>query len=594
MPQAKRREKTASSRFVRSVHIESDVDKDDALDGYVLTATGRGILKRLGAACSDVVRQRAWTLIGPYGTGKSAFAVFVASLLARGKNATTKKARAILEGSDPELAKQLIGNGRGNAQGLLPIVVTGTREPIETAILRALDRSLASNSNGRARSVTRDVKKCLKVAESGESVGARNLTSLLAAALDKVCTPAARLNGIFVVVDELGKLLEFANSHPSRSDVAVLQSVAEFAERSPKTCLLLTILHQDFGAYATRLSAADKAEWDKIRGRFEDIAFEEPADEMLRLIARALSFYRSNGSTHPPRPRSYKVLCEAAWEMGIAPGSMRKAEFLNLLGDCWPLHPLVAMMLGNVFRRLAQNERSAFSFLHSSEPFGFREFLETTAERGDSLYGVDRLYDYLNHSVRDGLYASPQAKRWAEIESILEGHPDSDTRDVFFVKAIGLINAIGQSGKIQASRDMLDFASQKILPKPNARHDLKRLASRSIVVERRYNKTFALWEGSDVDLDAEVRLARDRMEPSTTTASLAAKYFSPRPFVARRHSFRTGALRYFPMYFVTPDDLQQRRRTIAGPAIAVALAENAADEKRGLALATEVCGRCAA
>jgi len=44
MPQAKRREKTASSRFVRSVHIESDVVMDDALDGFVLTATGRGIL----------------------------------------------------------------------------------------------------------------------------------------------------------------------------------------------------------------------------------------------------------------------------------------------------------------------------------------------------------------------------------------------------------------------------------------------------------------------------------------------------------------------------------------------------------------------
>jgi len=585
MGRMERRGESGTSRFVRAVHVESDVDKDDALDGYVLTATGRGIIQRIGPACNNDKGPRAWTLTGPYGTGKSAFALFAANLFGRSKNTGTKKARTILEETDPKLATQLLGNGRQATRGLMPIVVTGTREPIEAAILRALEHSLTHNTNGGTSSVARNVRKCLKTAESGKSLGARNLIELLDTALKKTCTSSARLSGVFLVIDELGKLLEFANSHPGHSDISILQGVAEFAERSAKPCLVLTILHQDFGAYATRLSAADKAEWEKVRGRFEDIAFEEPAEEMLRLVARALSFSRANRSGRAALPRSFRALCEAAWKLGLAPGSMRKKEFLDLLHGCCPLHPVVAVMLGSVFRRLAQNERSAFSFLNSSEPFGFREFFNTTVQSSGSLYGVDRLYDYLNHSIRDGLYASPQAKRWAETESILEGQPDAGARDVFFIKAIGLINAIGQSGGLRATRELLDFAAQRILVKPNTRGDLKRLVSRSVVVERRYNNTFALWEGSDVDLDAQARLARDRMEPSTTTATLAAKYFAPRPLVARRHSFRTGALRYFPVDFVTPDDLRQRRRTFIGPRILVVLAENAAGQKRALTLA---------
>ena len=39
------------SRFVRSVNVESDLQRDDALDGYVLTATGRSIIRRISPKC---------------------------------------------------------------------------------------------------------------------------------------------------------------------------------------------------------------------------------------------------------------------------------------------------------------------------------------------------------------------------------------------------------------------------------------------------------------------------------------------------------------------------------------------------------------
>ena len=587
MPKVSTRKRPSQSRFVRAVHVESDIDQTDALDGYVLTATGRSILRRIAPAYSNQPAPRAWTLTGPYGTGKSAFAVFAANLFTHARGAGPKKARQILQQSDPDLAGELLAKGRQSRRGLMPVAITGTREPIDRAILRGLDHSLTDMANGHGRSVVREVRRCLKHATGANVVGARNLTELLAATMDKVCTPASRLDGIFLILDELGKLLEFANSQPSQSDVAVLQSIAEFSERCSKPCLLLTILHQDFGAYANRLSCEDRAEWDKVRGRFEDIAFEEPAEEMLRLAGRALAAANKNDrrrkSVTPQR--SYRALCDTAWKLGLAPGSMTKGEFLGLLMDCWPLHPLVTVTLGNVFRRLAQNERSVFSFLYSSEPFGLSEFLDMAPASRGALYGIDRLYDYLSVTARDGLFATPQAKRWAEIETILERQTERTREEVFFVKAIGLMNVIGQSGRIQASRDLLAFAAQQVLGRVNAGKELKQLASRKVVVPRRYNGTFALWEGSDVDLEAQVRIARDRLDPTQTTAQLAAKYFHPRPIVARRHSYRTGALRYLPIHFLTPGDLDRQRLAVEGPAILIVLPDSAREEKRAVALA---------
>jgi hypothetical protein len=76
---------------------------------------------------------------------------------------------------------------------------------------------------------------------------------------------------------------------------------------------------------------------------------------------------------------------------------MPAAELQEGLTACYPLHPLTALVLGPLFRRLAQNERSLFAFLASSEPFGFQEFLRENTLKGGP-YRLDRLYDF-NASV---------------------------------------------------------------------------------------------------------------------------------------------------------------------------------------------------
>ena len=64
---------------------------------------------------------------------------------------------------------------------------------------------------------------------------------------------------------------------------------------------------------------------------------------------------------------------------------------------------------------------------------------------------------------------------------------------------------------------------------------IKLLEKSSVITVRKYNNTFSLWEGSDVDIDERVKAARDRADVSITLAALASRYISLRPIVARRH-----------------------------------------------------------
>ena len=70
-----------SLRFLRSVRLERDINEPDALDGYSLTAQARTVLRRMLASLLASGTERAWTLTGPYGSGKSAFTLFLTRLL---------------------------------------------------------------------------------------------------------------------------------------------------------------------------------------------------------------------------------------------------------------------------------------------------------------------------------------------------------------------------------------------------------------------------------------------------------------------------------------------------------------------------------
>ena len=532
-----------TERFQRSVHLERDFYTENALDGYVVTVKARETLTRLISAQENGATSKAWSLTGPYGSGKSAFALFAAKLLGAPEAITTQQALDLLRRGDNSLYERFMrinGNEKISSTGFCPVLISGERAPITLALLQGLEQGLtAFNGTLPPNSLRRRIKNLSKTAEQGEIPSASEITRLFEAATHHIGENGG--TGLLLVIDELGKFLEYAAQSPAQGDVFVLQTLAEFATRSEQTPLfLLTILHQAFEQYAHRLAKSQREEWAKVQGRFEDIAFVEPAEQILRLIGSAIQ----NISIGKKENLSLPI------EPDFKPSQLTDDEFNRLLRNCLPLHPTVALVIGSIFRRFAQNERSLFAFLSSNEPYGLKDFLENQHYDGGVLpmLSVADLYNYLNTTIGNRLYASRDGDRWIEIEMAINRLTDPSPMTVKLIKTIGLLGIVGEvSTNLKASKRTLRYAlddrSEGFAKEFEAA--LKALERRSIVTYRRYNDAYALWEGSDIDIEAMRHQAEGRLDPNERLMTYLSKLTPPRPLIARRHLFKKGTLRYF-------------------------------------------------
>jgi hypothetical protein len=91
------------------------------------------------------------------------------------------------------------------------------------------------------------------------------------------------------------QFLEFAALHPDRQDILILQQLAELSCRSGQQPIITVgLLHQGFHAYTDQLSQSSQREWEKVAGRFEELLFDQPLDQITHLIANALNLRPSS------------------------------------------------------------------------------------------------------------------------------------------------------------------------------------------------------------------------------------------------------------------------------------------------------------
>jgi len=548
---------SVKSRFTRSMSLVRDFESPDALEGYILTPVGRDVLHRLLAALGGASSTRAWSVTGPYGTGKSSFALFAAQLLAADAR-IRDRARALLRSQDRTLADELSVRESPLAKKtsrLCAVLVSGSRQPLGKALADSLARSLRQISpRGRAPQV---VQKLESMVESPDSTG-NGVVGLFEDANEYLRRFGDDAAGLLLIIDELGKFLEYGASHPERGDVFLLQELAEAASRSRRPFLVLTILHQALDRYAEHMSPSRRLEWGKVQGRFEDVAFEEPAEQMLRLVAEALN-HQGSPKTLETILQHASLLAEKCADIVPRVGTLDRNLLVKCLAASHPLHPLTALTVGPLFRQLAQNERSLFAFLSSSEPYGFQEFLGNQQVSVDAIpiYRLDHLYDYAVTALGSTLFLHHRGKIWAEVEAALDRLHDADDLELRLAKAIGLLQAVNPAGGLTPTRKVLHLALHELATPEQVDELLERLTRRSVAIFRRHLNSFALWEGSDVDLESQLIEARREVERDFPIAPFLMQTLSPEPRIARRHYFQTGTLRYFEVSFADAGMLQK-------------------------------------
>ncbi len=549
---------TLKGRYHRSVNLERDLHGTDALEGYVVTPRSAAALERILSAIVHQRASRAWTLTGAYGTGKSSFAHFLLSLCAESQSDERRFAQGILNNHNSHNSSELRKLGKKiEMGGLVRAVATAQREPIAHTVLKAIDRGASEfwseAGPGRRPLVLNELRNRVEKLKPSTIISSSEVIGFV----EEVAAKSKA--GLVLIIDELGKGLEYAALSQSDGDLFLLQQLAEL--RAEPGAYILGLLHQSFAEYGQALSSTQRAEWSKIQGRFEDIPFTNSAAEALRLMSHAIDY--APNATLKAVTKDYAK----RWHKELSALLQETSYTQEAIADLLPIHPVTAIALPLLCNRFAQNDRSLFTFLTSDEAHSFAYFLQNHEFNRDSLptLKLSSLYDYFVNVVGANLYSRPHLSRWVEIQGRITESHGLDDEEIQVLKSVGILNLIATAGTLRAS---LNLVALSLCDSPDDQIELARwkkvissMIDRRIIAHRKQLDELRVWEGSDFDIN---QATQDFVESDTRPLDEILNRAAPLgPVVAQRHSYHFGTFRYFERRFVSTELQLQQLRTIA-------------------------------
>lgn len=430
----------------------------------------------------------SFSIIGTYGTGKSSFILALEDDLANGNN-------------------QIIQNGvLGAANGFEFINIVGDYAPLS----RLLSKKLNSAEDNPINALNTYYQSL------------RNENKYLV-----------------IVVDEFGKILEYAANNNPEKELYFLQKLSEFVNVPSRSIILLTTLHQNFSSYAAKLTEAQRNEWHKIKGRFKEIVFVEPVEQLLSLTSKRLSKSQKLS-------KAEKLSLSLLYDLGIHSKIASKNLKYKTAESLYPLDPVSAVCLTLAIQKYGQNERSLFSFLSAKGVGSIKDFKVLPS----TTYNVAMVYDYLTYHFYSAITeTNADSMGWRSLSVAIERIEGSNLDGEIIkhclklIKTIGLINMFFNG--IILDDDFLITYGDNALGLTNTQDIIQTLISHKIIRFAKYKSQYILFEGTNIDLEDELYKAAAIVPTPNLSVEEIAPYISQKAAIASASYYKTGTPRYF-------------------------------------------------
>lgn len=469
--------------YIPSVNIEMNTASDFR---YIITENAKLVAGNIANSYNS--GHHSFSIIGTYGTGKSSFILALEEDLIKGNNAIIK--RKVL----------------GDISNFEFLNIVGDYTSLSTL----LSAKLGSNENNPINTLNSYYHSLRK-----------------------------QNKFLIIVIDEFGKILEHAANNNPEKELYFLQKLSEFVNVPSRNIILLTTLHQNFGSYASKLTEAQRNEWQKVKGRFQEIVFAEPVEQLLTLTAKKLE---SHKRITPNEAGSFKML----YELGRRSKIITRNLDLNTAELLYPLDPISAVCLTLAIQRYGQNERSLFSFLSAKGEGSINSFKSTPS----LSYNVAIVYDYLKYHFYSAISeTNSDSMGWRALAVAIERLEGSNLAKsqiddcLKLIKTIGLINMFFNG--IVLDDDFLLTYGENALGLSNARELIDILVSIQVIRFAKYKSQYILFEGTNIDMEDELYKAASIVPIPTLSVEEIAPYIKQKAAIASASYYNTGTPRYF-------------------------------------------------
>jgi hypothetical protein len=460
--------KLSTEPFLRSINICYDAESPDRIAHFRPTSKCVTLLRAL----LDDDGDKSFLITAPYGTGKSLTTAYLLHLIENrdeSREALGEIEKRLGEVS-PELAALAASRRKNRRRHGLAIALQGAHEHVPTAIKAATLEAMRRLRLGRqARRL-----QAIEVHTLDDTLYFLNQ-------LTERCDEFG-LDRIFIAWDEFGRHVEALVASGRASQLAEVQQLAEFASRAANPSVTMALLmHQGLLHYGGNVPQTVRNEWKKIEGRFHQIQYVDDSKELYRLIATVV---RSNAPSSSSTVAASAELAKAMHEQGLFK-AFTASELKDLVKSSYPLEPVTLFLLPRVASRVAQNERTLFSFLHSAD-------LSTPVTPAV-------LYDYFSTSMRADTTVGGTHRQWLETESALSKAQSSE--EVAALKTACLLG-LGTGG--ERARTPLPLLASAVkgtrLTALEVQACIASLIDRKLLLHRRHNDEVSVWHGTDLDL----------------------------------------------------------------------------------------------
>lgn len=471
-------------KYTASINIEIGVDKDYK---YIVTPNVSRVVGDIINSVNDGIH--SFSIIGSYGTGKSSFIIALEQSLLNKRNDLISSS-SIFFGCKKFEILNLVGE------------------------YCSLQRLISEKLNCESLNTLDYLKKYIRKVESQQK-------------------------GLLIVVDEFGKILEHAAKNNPEEELYFLQRLAEIINDHNRKVVLLTALHQNFGSYSHGLNEAQRNEWQKVKGRFKEVVFSEPVEQLLFLAAEQIGH---NGENLVNKAAFSEIFKIAKVNKLISDSfSEKTAERL------FPLDPLAATCLTLAIQKYGQNERSLFSFLTTSGRYSISDF----EAKSNYTYNLAEIYDYLIYNFYSSISeVNMDSAGWTAIKVAI-GRIESGIIDEDIIvdcekiaKTIGLLNIFANSDT-SFNKECLHIYSQNALGISNFDRCINSLEKAKIIRFASYRSQYILFEGTDVNIESELLKASAIVPTPQASIDEIKDYIKPRISLAYASYFKTGTPRYF-------------------------------------------------
>lgn len=592
--------------FKTSINLYLNLNKHEKIKSYIPTKSSLIIMRDYLKSVLKNTEQ-ASLLIGPYGKGKSHLFLVVLALLSMPRNEEnyaiiTYLQSIIDDGSDiGKEVRDLIG-GIWDESPMLPVLIQDIEGDLRQSFLYALNEALKRNGLEEIFPDTYFSYAIKRIDEWDKEfpdtyqsfiseLESRNLnigdfkvelSAFSREALDifmdiyPVITSGSSFNpmvnedvlpiyksisdklkeyhgysGLYIVFDEFSKFLESQEENKVGSNMKFLQDICELSCDSSDSKVYITMIaHKSIKEYGKYIPREIINAFTGIEGRLVEKYFITSSKNNYELIKDAIVKDDKKEDLIPNADMYFgDKICDLFYAVPFFKSNFNRDDFKQIiLEGCYPLNPIGSYLLLNISEKVAQNERTLFTFISNDEPNSMFRFINNHNGELPWIVSVECIYDYFSNLFKKEVVNELVHNEWLNAEYAISKCVNDEQRTL--IKTLALFLIVDKFDELPATDKLLSLASGL----SDAMEIISELEQQDIIYRKGATNSFVFKTRAGASLKNEIKRQRalrgDSIDYNKVFSVVEQKKF----ILPQRYNTNVSMTRYFRYEYMQVDD----------------------------------------